>query len=57
VPRPGRPTRDATGGDDDAPSVRVPDAFLRTCERACNDRYMSLDPIPLSEMVQWNGTA
>jgi hypothetical protein len=46
------------GGDDPPPNVRGPDSsFLRTCERACNDKYMSLDPIPLSEMVQWNGTA
>jgi hypothetical protein len=43
-------------GDDPRRGDRGPDSFLRTCERACNNKYMSLDPIPLSEMVQWNGT-
>jgi hypothetical protein len=32
------------------------DSLLRTCERQCNDKYMSLEPIPMSEMIQWNGT-
>jgi hypothetical protein len=31
--------------------------LLRKCERTCNDKYMSLEPIPRSEMVQGNGTA
>jgi hypothetical protein len=41
---------------EDLLSVRGLDSFLRTCERACNDKYMSLDPIPMSEMIRWNGT-
>jgi hypothetical protein len=36
--------------------VRGPDSFLRQCERKCNDKYMSLEPIAMSDMVQWNGT-
>jgi hypothetical protein len=30
------------------------DELLRKCERACNERFMSLNPIPMSDMVQWN---
>jgi hypothetical protein len=29
---------------------------LRTCEQQCNRKFMSLDAIPASEMIQWNET-
>jgi hypothetical protein len=30
---------------------------LRACERRCNNRFMSLRPIPEHEMVRWNETS
>jgi hypothetical protein len=33
------------------------DRMLRSCERACNDKFTSLDPIPRSEMVRPNATS
>jgi hypothetical protein len=42
--------------EDEVTVDRGPDSFLRQCERKCNDKYMSLEPIPVSDMVQWNGT-
>jgi hypothetical protein len=43
--------------DEDKSNSLVRDPFLRRCERKCNDKYMSLDPIPASDMLPWNGTA
>jgi hypothetical protein len=34
-----------------------PNALLRMCERTCNDRFMSLEPIAPSEMVACNETS
>jgi hypothetical protein len=39
------------------PPESAPDSFLRRCERRCNDKFMSLEPIPASEMVPYNDTS
>jgi hypothetical protein len=36
------------------PLTRYSEELLRKCERRCNERFMSLKPIPTSEMVPWN---
>ena len=37
-----------------AHNQRLERAALKSCEMQCNDRFMSLTPIPESEMVDWN---
>jgi hypothetical protein len=43
--------------DDGPTSEGARNGALRSCERRCNAKFMSLDPIPLSEMVRHNETS
>jgi hypothetical protein len=61
-----RDEREAAGGGDggraNSPNPNeVPpqqgEIHLRACERRCNDKFMSLDPVPMSEMVWHNETS